>query len=146
MPSTQTYQTQEGIAQVKLGNTFLGLKLLNSAANDDQSPEAKAWFGYCLAVEKKQYVKGLLLCLEAKQSQPENSDVCLAAARLYLIAGNRASAVKSLQQGLALRPNPEISRLLNAIGVRKKTVFPFLPRAGLVNRASGLLFCKLGWR
>ena len=135
-----------GIEEAKRGNTLLGLELLSSSVNVDNLPEAKAWHGYCLARETKNYKQALSQCSEARQNSPGNSDIYLALGRIYLLAGIRNSAVRALERGLKLDNNREISRLLNSIGIRKPPVFHFLNRNSKVNVASGRLLSKIGIR
>ncbi len=139
-------QILEGIKETKQGNTLRGLKLLSSSVNVSSFPEAKAWYGYCLARENNKFRQGISLCNEARQKDPCSSDICLALGRIYLLAGIRKSAVSALQIGLRLDDNPEISRLLNSIGTRKPPVFRFLDRNSKVNVASGRLLSKVGIR
>lgn len=136
----------EGIAEAKNGNTLLGLQIFTGAARSTQSPEARAWHGYCLAKEKNAFFQGISLCYEALQTKPGSSDIYLALGRIYLLTGHRASAVKTLQKGLQLDNNREISKLINGIGNRKPPVFRFLNRNSLVNIVSGRLMSKFGLR
>ncbi len=139
-------QILEGIRETKQGNTLRGLQLLNSSVNVSSLPEAKAWYGYCLARENNKFRQGISLCNEARQKDPDSSDICLALGRIYLLAGIRKSAVSALQTGLSLDNNPEIYRLLNSIGIRKPPVFSFLDRSSKVNVASGRLLSRVGMR
>ncbi len=139
-------QILEGIKETKLGNTLRGLQLLNSSVNGSSFPEAKAWYGYCLARENNKFRQGISLCNEARQNDPGSSDICLALGRIYLLAGSRKSAVSALQTGLTLDNNPEIYRLLNGIGIRKPPVFSFLERNSKVNAYSGRLLSRVGIR
>ena len=139
-------QIQEGIEAARQGNTLRGLQLLKDSVGIAHLPEAKAGHGYCLAREKNAFKHGISLCQEARQNNPGSSDIYLALGRIYLLAGLRASAVKTLQQGLKLDKNQEIARLINSIGIRKPPVFSFLQRKNRVNVASGRLLSKIGLR
>ena len=146
MTTDDISQALEGIAEAKRGNTFLGFQLLKSSIDMPHLPEAKAWYGYCLANEKNDFRHGIALCNEARQAKPRSSDIYLALGRLYLLAKRRSSAVKTLQQGLTLDNNQEISRLLNGIGIRKPPVFRFLDRNNKFNVTSGRRLSKIGLR
>lgn len=139
-------QILEGIEEARRGNTLIGLQLLKSSVRVPNMPEAMAWHGYCLARERKDFRNGISLCNEAKQKDPRSSDIRLALGRTYLLAGIRSSAVKTLQIGLKLDNNLEISRLLNSIGIRKPPVFRFLDRDSRFNVTSGRLFSRIGLR
>ncbi|WP_020678376.1 tetratricopeptide repeat protein [Geopsychrobacter electrodiphilus] len=136
----------DGIEEAKRGNTSLGLQLLERSKKISTLPEAKAWYGYCLARERNDIRLGLSLCHEARQCYPASSDICLALGRIYLLADLRESAVKVLNLGLRTDKNPEIARLLKSIGVRKPPVFPFIARNRRVNVASGRLLSRIGIR
>jgi tetratricopeptide (TPR) repeat protein len=136
----------EGIKEAKRGNTSLGLQLLTDSVANARLPEAKAWQGYCLAIEKNNFQHGISLCHEARQLQPKNSEIYLALGRIYLLAERRAEAVKALLHGLKLDHNREIDRLLESIGMRKPTLFRFLSRNNKINIVSGRLFSRIGLR
>ena len=146
MQVTNNRTILEGIAEAKRGNTLLGLQLFTGSIATSHLPEAKAWYGYCLAREKNDFSRGISLCNEAIQIKPRSSDIFLALGRIYLLAGVRASAVKTLKQGLKLDNNREIYRLLNCIGIRKPPVFRCLKRSSKVNIVSGSLFSRIGLR
>lgn len=136
----------KGIAETKSGNTPLGLRIFTNTANSLQRPEVKAWYGYCLARENKDFTRGVSLCKEARQEAPESSDICLALGRIYLLAGLRAPAIKVLKHGLTLEKNPEISGLLKCIGIRKAPVFRCLDRNSRINIALGSLLSRMDLR
>lgn len=136
----------EGIAEAKNGNCLLGLQIFAGAEKSTPLPEAKAWHGYCLAREKNDFFQGISLCYEALQIKPRSSEIYLALGRIYLLAGHRASAVKTLQKGLMVDYNREIYRLLKCIGTRKPPVFRFLERSNKANVMFGSIMSKMGLR
>lgn len=136
----------KGIEEAKQGNTLLGLRIFSESAADPRLPQAKAWHGYCLAREKNAFRHAIALCHEARQLQPENAEIYLALGRIYLLAGRRITAVKTLQQGLKLGNNRDIDRLLASIGVRKPPVFRLLDRDSRINIVLGRLFSSIGLR
>jgi len=139
-------QALNGIEEAKRGNTNLGLQLLKDAVAIHDLPEAKAWHGYCLARENNNFKLGISQCKEARQKRPRSSEIYLALGRTYLLAGLRASAIRTLQQGLKLDNNQEIYRLLASIGIRKPPVFRFLDRKNRFNVISGRLLQRIGLR
>jgi tetratricopeptide (TPR) repeat protein len=146
MAVANTEYYKEGIREAKRGNTELGLRLLKNALEPDALPEARAWYGYCLVIEEKNFMRGITLGNEARQAKPKSSEICLALGRIYLLANLRELAVRTLQNGLRLDNNQEIYRLLNSIGIRKQPVFKFLHRSSKVNVASGRLLTRFGFR
>lgn len=146
MEKNSLEQMLEGVDAAKRGNTQLALKLLRKVDGADYLPEAKAWFGYCLAHERSDFRKGLFLCNQARQSKPGSSDIHLALGRIYLLAGRKKSAVAALRAGWRLDKNREIFKLLDSIGIRKPPVFGFLGRNSMFNVSSGRLFSWIGLR
>jgi len=146
MNSSNIGHVYRGIEEAKQGNSLLGLKMFNSSEDVANVPEAKAWHGYCLARVNKEYRRGIALCKEALQAEPTSSDIYLALGRIYLLAGVRALAIRTLQEGWNLDKNREIDRLLRSIGVRKPPVFRFLERKNRVNVFSGMVLTRIGLR
>lgn len=137
---------KRGIQEAKCGNTSVGLELFQNAASILKTPEAKAWFGYCLVVEENYVQTGIALCQEALIKNPKLSDGYLALGKIYLHKGNRKQAIEILQQGLKEAQDHEILMFLESIGARKKPPFPFLSRNHGINIFLGRLLARLGLR
>jgi len=135
-----------GIKEAKRGNTRLGMELLNDFSMHDHFPEAKAWFGYCLAYEKNDISRGISLCKEALSSNSGLPEGYLALARIYLHKGYRKKAVDVLRQGMKTRPNEEISCLLTSIGIRRKPIVPFWGRDNFFNVLLGRILTSIRLR
>lgn len=140
------HQISSCIAEVKQGNTPLGLKILESALDHPNHPEVKAWYGYCLAREKNQFNNAIELCKDALRTDPREADIYLALSRIYILLNNREMAVDTLRLGAKMDHSQENQRLLETLGIRKQPVFPFLRRRNLINVASGRLLSKMGFR
>ncbi|MCK4509785.1 MAG: tetratricopeptide repeat protein, partial [Desulfuromonadales bacterium] len=100
----------------------------------------------CLAKERRQYQQAMNLCREALQKEPDNPDHYYQLSRIYLVAGKKRQAIKSLRKGLKFKRHQLIIDELNRLGARKEPVFAALPREHLLNRSVGILFTKLGSR
>ncbi len=135
-----------GIREAKRGNTVLGFELLKGYINTNDFPEAKAWFGYCLAKEKMDIPLGISHCKDALNIDPNLSDVYLASARIYLFNGQRKFAIDALQQGMKSTPHEEISNMIKQLGVRKKPVVPYVSRDNFINVSLGRLLTSVGLR
>jgi tetratricopeptide (TPR) repeat protein len=144
MTTSTNEQILSCIAEVKQGNTKLGLQLLESAV--DHSSYAKAWYGYCLAREENEYSSGIALCREALKENPREAEIYLALSRIYLHLNRRKQAVIILEQGMKMDHCQDIKRLLETLGIRDKPVFPFLKRKNFINVTSGRLLSKMGIR
>lgn len=139
-------QISSCIAEIKRGNTPVGLQLLKSAVDHPSRSKAQAWYGYCLAREKNEYSNGIALCKEALKTNPRESEIYLALGRIYLLLDRREQAIEALKQGIKMDYSPDSERLLESIGVRLRPVFPFLKRRNLLNVTSGRLLSKIGLR
>lgn len=81
---------------------------------------------------------GLELCRYAAQRQPKEAENHLNLAMVYLMVGRRAAAIRAVHRGLKLRPgHRRLRELHQALGMRKRPLFPFLSRASPINVLSG---------
>lgn len=135
-----------GLRFLQEGNAVAGLTCFEKASSLVARPEYFSYLGFCIAKERGQVQKGMLLCSEAVEKEPENGIHYLNLGRIYLTAGNKQEAIRVLRKGLAYGPNPEISGLLDAIGTRNPVIFSFLGRQHPVNKYLGILLRKLGLR
>src|SRR5574337_612918 len=139
-------QVKRGVAAAEQSNTLEGLFHLENAALLGTSPILASYLGYCLARERHQFKKGAGLCLEALKEEPQQPIHYLNLARVYLAAGEKARAIKTLRQGLKMGRNRLILEELKKLGIRKLPVFRSLSRAHPLNKHVGLLFTRLGMR
>ncbi|NIQ12038.1 MAG: tetratricopeptide repeat protein [Gammaproteobacteria bacterium] len=127
-------------------NTLVALVQFEMAMAMQPSPSVKSKLAYCLAKERRQYQQAMQLCREALQAEPSNPDHYYQLSRIYLVAGQKRKAIKSLRKGLKFRRHQPIIDELNRLGLRKPPVFSSLPREHILNRTAGLLLAKLGSR
>jgi len=107
-------------------------------------PKIKAKLAFCLAKERRQYQQAMALCREALQAEPDNPDHYYQLSRIYMVAGQKRQAIKSLRKGLKFKRHQPIIDELNRLGARKEPFFTSLPREHILNRSVGILFAKLG--
>lgn len=138
-------QVREGLAEARKGNTLYARIHLEDALKQTRNPEVLAWYGYCLARDKKAFGQAMSLCKEALEAAPDNSDLYLALGRIYLLAGRKRTAISIFNKGLKMGRNDAIVNQLHRIGLRKAPVLPFLQRDNLLNIYLGLVLsrCKL---
>ncbi|CAH2031519.1 hypothetical protein [Trichlorobacter ammonificans] len=103
-------------------------------------------YGYSMAKERGHLTRGLELCTTAIAREPDYPQHYFYLAQLHLVAARREEALQALRQGMSLGGTPAIARLLEEIGTRKPSVFPFLSRDNPLNKYLGLLFSRLGLR
>ncbi len=136
----------KGVRALKQGDSLAALVCFEKAASLASRPVYSSYFGYCIAKERGQVQKGLLLCSEAIEAEPGNTVHYLNLGRIHLVTGNKPDAISVFRKGLAHGPNGEITSLLDAIGTRKPAIFSFLSRSNPINRYLGLILSKLGLR
>ena len=139
-------QVERGAAAAEQGNTLVALLHLEGAALYGSMPLLASYLGYCLARERRQFKKGVSLCLEALKQEPGQAIHYLNLGRVYLAAGQKELAIKTLRRGLKLGRNRLIPEELKKFGVRKELVFRSLPRSHPLNKYLGLLSARLGMR
>jgi tetratricopeptide (TPR) repeat protein len=139
-------QVERGAAAAEQGNTLGALIHLENAALHGSTPLLASYLGYCLAQERHEFKKGASLCLEALEQEPGQAIHYLNLGRVYVAAGQRELAIKTLYRGLKLGRNRLILEELKKFGIRKELVFRSLPRSHPLNKYLGLLFARLGIR
>lgn len=137
---------RKGIAAADEGQTLVGLLHLENAVKLGSTPLLLSYLGYCSARERRQFRKGLALCQEALEAEPNNSQHYLNQGRIYLEAGQKNLAIKAFRRGLKLGKNRQIADELRLLGLRKTPVFASLPRDNPLNRFAGKLLTRLGMR
>lgn len=136
----------KGIKALEQGNTLVALMEFEEAAKVDSSPTVMAYHGHCIALERQEYRKGITLCRQAAEKDPNNSTIWLVFGRTCLAVGNKPAAIKAFRRGLKAGRNPEITRELKQLGHRKPLLFSTLERSHPLNRYLGLAFNRLGLR
>lgn len=137
---------KQGVTEARKGNTLIASTQLEKAITETRHPEVLAWYGYCLANEKKAYVQAMELCKEALATAPGNPDIYLAVGKIYLLAGRKRSAISAFNKGLKMGRNDAIIKQLHQIGLRKSPVFSFMERDSFVNIYTGIFLSRLGLR
>lgn len=136
----------QGVKALDQGNSLVALMHFETAAKKDSSPILMAYHGYCLALERHEYRKGLALCMQATEKEPTNSKLWLLFGRTCLLAGQKAAAIKAFRRGLKVGRNPAITAELKRLGLRKPPVFQTLDREHPLNRHVGRAFNWFGLR
>jgi tetratricopeptide (TPR) repeat protein len=137
---------RKGEQALKNGDTLVALLQFETAHAIQPLPGIKSKLAFCLAKERRQYQQAMNLCREALQAEPDNPDHYYQLSRIYLVAGQKRQAIKSLRKGLKFKRHQPIIDELNRLGARKEPFFATLPREHLLNRSVGILFTKLGSR
>ena len=137
---------QQGKKALEQGNSLVALMHFETAAKKDSTPILIAYQGYCLALERHEYRKGLALCMRATEQDPTNNELWLLFGRTCLLAGKKTAAIKAFRRGLKVGRNPAIAAELKRLGQRKSPVVMTLDRCHPINRHLGRCFNWFGLR
>ena len=133
---------EAALAEARTGSTLMALTALEELVKYTNHPQVLAWLGYCLAKEKQDFSKALVLCTSAIDATPENADLYLALGRVYRLCGRRYKSLTTLRKGLKMGRNDLIVKELTAMGLRKDPIFKFLERDHLLNIFAGRMMTR----
>lgn len=136
----------EGLRELSSGRPVAALGFFNRAAAVKKTPLICSYLAYCRARIEGVYREAVDICMEARKSDPKNSDIYLNLGRIHMLAGNRKMAIQSFRLGLRHEKNSRIISELNALGLRKSPPIPFLHRSNPINKYLGKLMVKLSLR
>ncbi|MCW8955785.1 MAG: tetratricopeptide repeat protein [Gammaproteobacteria bacterium] len=109
--------------------------------NDPNRYKYQSFYGFSRVLNG--HADGLMLCKNAVKGNPKDGDIYLNLARAELFNGDRAAAVKTLDQGLLVdRFHQGLQELKNEIGCRNYNPIPILKRSNPLNEAIGRLIRK----
>lgn len=147
MPQSDREQhLSRGIMKLGQGDTLSALVHFEKAAGLGATPVGMSYLGYCIARERGQLSRGMILCREAADEDPGNPVHYLNMAKIMLLMRDKDGAVEALRAGASHGDNDEVSALLQEIGTRKPPVFSFLDRDHILNRYAGIVLGRLGLR
>ena len=146
MSDNLTTILEKGERALAGGDTLVALIQFETAHAIEQRPVIKSKLAYCLAIERKQYQQAMRLCREALELDSGNPEHYYQLGRIYVAAGQKRQAIKSLRKGLKFKRHQGIIDELTRLGARKPVIFSSLPREHILNRSAGLLLSKLGSR
>jgi tetratricopeptide (TPR) repeat protein len=136
----------KGISAVENDHTHLALVCFERAAAIGMSPTVCSGLGYCIAAARGEVDKGLQLCRDAVERDPDNVFHYRNLGNVLLLAANREEAIQVFREGLRIGKDDVIIRKLNSLGTRKPPVIKSLGRNHFLNRALGLILSRLGFR
>lgn len=136
----------KGIVFLKDNNTLGALACFEKAFEMKKAPEIQSYLAYCIALERGQITHAVYLCEAAITEDPANSVHYLNLSRILLKAKRKTDALEVLRKGISVADHPEILKLLETIGTRKRPVFRFFRRENLLNKYTGLLLSRLKLR
>ncbi len=136
----------KAIRSLQQGDTLVALMHFEHAFRVQPTPRVKSGLAYCLAKERRQYQKALLLCQNAVAEEPNNPEHYYQTGRIHLLAGQKRNAINAFRKGLKIKRYQAIIDELHQIGLRKPPVFAALSREHFLNRTAGRLLTLIGNR
>jgi len=136
----------KGMEHLSQGKTLSALSCFESALKKEDSPSLWSYYALCIAKERGQIKKAILLCKDALQQEPDNSVHYLNLGRIYLFTRKKAEAITIFREGLNHETNKGIIEELDNLVPRKSPVMPFLKRANPINKYLGIILKALRLR
>jgi len=137
---------EKGICYLSQGNSLAALSCFEHALSKENSPSVWSYYALCIAKERGQIRKAMLLCKDAIELEPGNSVHYLNLGRIYLFTGKKGEAVTIFREGLKRETNEQIIEELNNLETRKPPLIPFLRRENPINKYLGIILRKLRLR
>ena len=108
------------------------------------NPTYLSYFGYCVAVCEKDYLRAIKLCRRAVRAGSKEAIHYVNLSRVYRLKGDRKSAFETLQFAFRVRKrHPAVATDLARLGIRRPPMFTFLRRTHPVNKCLGMLRAHL---
>ncbi len=136
----------KGVEAVDKGNWLSALASFEKAVQWENKPVYLSYLAACIAKERGQFNKAVMLCGASIEQEPENPVHYLNLGRIYLFQGRKDEALKVFRQGLTHEREKRIIDELDRLGTRKKPVIPFLHRNNPINKYLGTFFKKMRLR
>ncbi|HTP66633.1 MAG TPA: hypothetical protein VMJ66_14670 [Geobacteraceae bacterium] len=124
-------------------------KALTHLENALELQDNPAWYSYtglCIAMERREFLVGELLCRASIEQDEGNPDHFLNLAKVYLAAGKKAKVLESLRQGMDRGGDERLLALLLQLGTRNPPFFRFLKRNHPVNKIMGIVLRRRALR
>lgn len=108
------------------------------------SPVAMSYYALCLAAMEGNYDKAVSLCLTAAEKEFYNPEIYHNLGKIFLLHNQKTLAIKAFRKGLKFDgDNHKLIDEIRRLGLRRKPVISFLPRASFVNRILGKIAATL---
>jgi len=137
---------KKGLDALTHGDTLAALASFEKARHIENSPIINSYYAFCIAKERGQTGKAILLCEESLSKEPSNSLHYLNLGRIHLVENNKTEAIRIFREGLNFEANQQIVEELNKLVIRKPPVFRFLKRSNPLNKYIGIALKKIGLR
>jgi len=136
----------KGVKSLARGEWPVALACFEDAAKLKDTPLHNSYLALCMARERGQFKKAIVLCTEALDAEPDNSVLYLNLGKVHLLQKERDEAILVFRLGLGREANQQIIAELDKLGSRKPPPLSFLKRDNPLNRYLGKILTKLGLR
>ena len=136
----------KGIHYLSQGKSLSALSCFEHALKKEDSPSIWSYYALCIAKERGQVKKAMLLCKDAIEREPDNSAHYLNLGRIYLFTRKKEEAIAIFREGLTHETNEEIIEELNNLVPRRSPLISFLHRDNPINKYLGIILGKLRLR
>lgn len=136
----------KGLDALAHDDMLTALASFEKAKHIEDSPVINSYYAFCIAKERGQVSKAILLCEESIQKEPNNSLHYLNLGKIYLIDKSKTEAIRIFREGLNVDANHQIVEELNKLVIRKPPVISFLKRSNPANKYLGIILKKLRLR
>lgn len=136
----------KGIESLSRNEWTTALACFEKAAGLSNIPVHNSYLALCIARERGQTHKGIVLCNESIEADPDNPVHYLNLGKIYLMQAKPAEAISTFRKGLARGGSDEIVEELRRIGTRRTPPLSFLSRDNPLNKYLGIILARLGLR
>lgn len=136
----------KGLDSLKRNEWTAALACFEKAAGLKNTPIHNSYLALCIARERGQTQKGVSLCNESIEAEPDNTVHYLNLGRIYQMQGKPEEAISAFRQGLSRGADDRIVEELRRIGTRRQPPISFLSRDNPLNKYLGIILARLGLR
>jgi tetratricopeptide (TPR) repeat protein len=135
-----------GLEALARGDTLSALSFFERAVQREDTPTFSSFLALCIAKERGQFQLAVTLCEKAKAREPHNPVHYLNLGKIYLFAGKKDDAIRTLREGLGYEQDRQIIDELEKLGTRKPPLISSLKRSNPANKYLGIILKRLGLR
>ena len=136
----------KGLKAIEDRDMLAALVIFEQLAQLDNKPVYSSYLAFCIARERGQVKKGIVLCEEAIEQDPENSAHYLNLGKILLMASRKAGAIETFRIGLSHEHNQQIVQEIHKLEPRKPPSVVFLSRNNTLNKYLGIIQKLIGLR
>jgi len=137
---------KRGIELLRSGDKLRALNMFEKSYEIKSTPLCSSYLGMLTGTERGLVKKGVDLCRASIEDEPKNPVHYLNLSKLLYLVERKSEAVDLLVKARTIAPSEEVETWIMDVGLRKRPVFPFLTRQNPINKFTGLMLRRLGFR